>query len=391
MGVQTSSSTPHSIEEIQTLVRNSARIVPDGGLSKPALSDPHQQATRLDLRRLTGILEYLPGEYTFTAYAGTPLAEIEAVLAENGQYLPFDPPLVQQGATLGGTVAAGLSGSGRYRYGGVRDFLIGVRFVDGQGRLVRGGGKVVKNAAGFDLPKLMVGSLGRLGILVELTFKVFPRPQSYTTMQQQYATLADAINGMHRLAAARMDIHALDIVVDTAQAQPSYTLTVRLGGLEAVMHQRLAQMRTVLGGGEERSGSLEDEFWSSSREFGWVPADFALVKVATTPAQLPALEQHFVGARPGGAPRGRPDDPGRPRGDAPTMSVLRRYAVGGNLTWIAWPHALSELHDTLLTLDLSGVVLRGAVEHPLIGAPVDPLFIQRIKKALDPAGRFLPL
>jgi glycolate oxidase FAD binding subunit len=387
MGVQTSSSTIHSIEEIQTLVRHSARIVPCGGLSKPALSDPHQQATRLDLRRLTGILEYLPGEYTFTAYAGTPLAEIEAALAENGQYLPFDPPLVQQGATLGGAVAAGLSGSGRYRFGGVRDFLIGIRFVDGQGRLVRGGGKVVKNAAGFDLPKLMVGSLGRLGILVELTFKVFPRPQSYATMQQQYATLADAIDGLHQVAAARMDIHALDIVVDTAQAHPSYTLTVRLGGLETVMHQRLAQVRTVLGGGEERSGSLEAEFWLSSREFSWSPADFALVKVATTPAQLPVFEQHLVGA----SPRGRPDDRGRLGGDAPTLPAPRRYAVGGNLAWIAWPNALSELHDTLLTLNLPGIVLRGAIEHPLIGAPVDPLFTQRIKKALDPAGRFLPL
>ena len=114
-------------------------------------------------------------EFTFTALAGTPVREIAAALAERGQYLPFDPMLREAGATLGGTVAAGLSGPGRFRYGGLRDFILGVRFVDGEGRLLRLGGKVVKNAAGFDLPKFFVGSLGRFGVLAEMTFKVFPK------------------------------------------------------------------------------------------------------------------------------------------------------------------------------------------------------------------------
>ena len=109
------------------------------------------------------------------AAPATPVAEIERRLAAHGQYLPFEPPLAGCGATLGGTVASGLNGPGRYRYGGVRDFLLGGTFVDGEGRLVRGGGKVVKNAAGFYLHHLLLGSLGRLGIFVELTFKVFPR------------------------------------------------------------------------------------------------------------------------------------------------------------------------------------------------------------------------
>ena len=116
------------------------------------------------------------------------------MLAEHGQYLPFDPPLAAAGATLGGTVAAGLSGPGRYRYGGVRDFVLGVRFVDGMGNLVRGGGKVVKNAAGFDFPKLMVGSLGRLGVLAELSFKVFPQPPAFATLAVSY----HGILTMHR-------------------------------------------------------------------------------------------------------------------------------------------------------------------------------------------------
>src|SRR5690606_29722305 len=148
---------PTTVEEVQAAVQSASKVMPTGAGTKPALYGQASDAVRLDLRKLTGILEYEPGEYTFTARAGTPLAEIVAALTEHGQYLPFDPPFIDAGATLGGTIAAGLSGSGRFRFGGLRDFLIGVRMVDGRGTLVRGGGKVVKNAAGFDLPKLMIG------------------------------------------------------------------------------------------------------------------------------------------------------------------------------------------------------------------------------------------
>src|SRR6185503_15751320 len=134
------------------------RSLPRGGGTKDALSSAGGETTRLDLGGCAGIVEYAPSEFTVTALAGTPIAEMVAALGERGQYLPFDPILVEAGATLGGTIAAGVSGSGRARYGGIRDFILGVRFLDGGGTLVRGGGKVVKNAAGFDLPKLMVGS-----------------------------------------------------------------------------------------------------------------------------------------------------------------------------------------------------------------------------------------
>src|SRR5437660_3460343 len=132
---------------------------------------------------LSGIVEYEPSEFTFTALAGTRVTEIAEALRKRGQYLPFVRLLWVAGATLGGTVASGLSGPGRFRFGGLRDFILGVRFVDGTGRLLRMGGKVVKNAAGFDLPKFFVGSLGRFGVLAEITFKVFPQRLASRTLK----------------------------------------------------------------------------------------------------------------------------------------------------------------------------------------------------------------
>jgi glycolate oxidase FAD binding subunit len=351
-----------SIEAIQSAIQRHPRIFVRAGGSKPTLTQAIEGATALDLCDLTAILEYQPGEYTITAQAGAPLTVVQAALAENGQYLPFDPPLAQHGATLGGTIAAGLSGSGRYRYGGVRDFLIGIRFVDGQGRLVRGGGKVVKNAAGFDLPKLMVGSLGRLGVLAEVSFKVFPRPQSYATLQVTYPQIEAALAALHQVAAARLDIDALDVLVEAQD----YTLCIRLGGWEAILGQRLTQLRTLLGGGNEISGVAEAASWATASEFTWAPADWALVKVATTPAQISMLEQQLL-----------------------TTPALRRYAVGGHLTWLAWPGALTDLQTLLAGLQLGGLVIRGATANPRIGVQPGQAFARRIKQALDPMGKFL--
>src|SRR4051812_30769686 len=151
--------TPATPEELSEAVRSMPQVLTVGAGTKPRLSAVGA-VPKLSTQKLSGIVEYEPDEFTFTALAGTPVREIAASLAERGQYLPFDPMLLDSGATLGGTVAAGFSGPGRFRYGGLRDFILGVRFVDGMGRLLRLGGKVVKNAAGFDVPKFMVGSLG---------------------------------------------------------------------------------------------------------------------------------------------------------------------------------------------------------------------------------------
>jgi glycolate oxidase FAD binding subunit len=170
---------PSTIEELQEIVRQSPRVHVRGGGTKSALSS----GAGVSMEKLTGVIEYDPSEFTFTARGGTPVREVETLLSGSGQYLPFDPVWVDQGATLGGTIASGLSGSGRFRYGGVRDFILGLQFVTGDGESHAGGGRVVKNAAGFDFPKLMVGSRGSMGIITQVTFKVFPRPQRYATVR----------------------------------------------------------------------------------------------------------------------------------------------------------------------------------------------------------------
>jgi glycolate oxidase FAD binding subunit len=362
------------------MVRANAQLLPRGGGSKPALSIPPETVPALELSGLSGVLEYEPDEYTFTALAGTPVATVENLLAQHGQYLPFDPMLAQEGATLGGTVAAGVSGPGRQRYGGVRDFLIGVRFIDGQGQLVRGGGKVVKNAAGFDLPKLMVGSLGRLGVLVELTFKVFPGPAAYTTLKLTYPHLEIALTDIYRLTTSSLELHALDLepAEEGVGKRQTWTLWVRLGGLVEALPARVERMREFLlapKGGATATAVIEapaeGALWQEVKALAWVSEDWALVKVPLTPKRIPILEAQLA-----------------------EVEVRRRYGAGGNVAWLAWPAGenwAGKLDSLLTQLDLSGLVLLGPPGVTRLGVNPGAPLARRVKQALDPEGRFLDL
>lgn len=352
--------TIESVEQLQEVVRSTTRLAPRGGGSKSALSSVPDDATVLDLRGLSGMVEYEPGEFTFTARAGSPITEIAAQLAEHGQTLPWDPPLVEAGATLGGAIAAGLNGPGRQRYGGVRDFLIGARFVDGQGQLVRGGGKVVKNAAGFDLPKLMVGSLGRLGILTEVSFKVFPRSLAYCSVRAQVGGLSEISAALTRLACAPFDIEALDITAEDA------TVWLRIGGLPDVLAERAQRLISFLGRGDVVAPEEDARFWRSQREFAWLPAGWSLVKTPINLRSLTVLDAELA-----------------------ATNAIRRYSVGGNLAWIGWPAALNDLHALLVRLKLAGLVVLGSSSQPLIGIHSGQEMLRRVKSALDPQSRFL--
>ena len=346
-----------SDEDVQEILRAHGRLHVCGGGTKSALSRPNDGATVLTTSRLSGMIEYEPGEFTFTARAGTPVSEIARVLAEYGQYLPFDPPLAGRGATLGGTIAAGLSGSGRQRYGGVRDFLIGVRFVDGQGQLLRGGGKVVKNAAGFDLPKLLIGSLGRLGVIVEASFKVFPQPQEYGTIRCAHATIGAALEQVVRLNRSIFDLEALDIVVEDGRPY-SY---VRQGGLASTLRKRQRALCDWLGSGDILRGDEDAVFWQQASEFTWLPSDAALIKIPVTLSIIAMLDEYLA-----------------------SVHVARRYIAAGNLAWVSWPYDLAELDAQLTGRNLGGLVLLGAAKWPFLGTRTGASVASRVKTVLDP-------
>jgi glycolate oxidase FAD binding subunit len=302
-------------------------------------------------------VEYEPDEFTFTALAGTPVREIAAALAERGQYLPFDPMLCEAGATIGGTMASGLSGPGRFRYGGLRDFILGVRFVDGMGRLLRMGGKVVKNAAGFDLPKFFVGSLGRFGVLAEVTFKVFPRAFASLTLKLSLGD-TDSVTGVLTEAAnSRWEADALDVLPD------GHTILLRLAAPEAALD---AISREVL---SRWPGAVltEDEAtraWSDLREFRWSGVDRVLVKVPLTPDRVATLHQALTNL------------------DNARLHV----SAGGNVGFIS-SHDAPGLDAALRSLNLEGMTLRGS--SPLwLGARRRPQIVQAVKESLDPQHRF---
>ncbi len=356
---------PETVVEVQEAVRTFRRLMMRGGSSKPGLSTPgSDDITVVNMSGLRGVVDYEPNEFVFTALAGTPVAEVVAMLAEHGQYLPFDPPFAAAGATLGGAVASGLSGPGRYRYGGVRDFVIGVRFVDGLGQLVRGGGKVVKNAAGFDLPKLMVGSLGQLGALVELSFKVFPKPPAFATLRVDYPSLAAAIEAMAILVMKPLDIEAVDL-------EPSSTgagLWVRIGGREDQLEPRMQRLQGLLGSGEMLLGDTEQAYWQSIGEFQWIANGETLVKTPLTAVQIVAFERKLA-----------------------ELDVRRHYSVAGNVAWVALPKGdqVATLDEALKTLGLAGLAIRGAISGPLLGIRTSEPFYRRVKQTLDPDGRLI--
>jgi glycolate oxidase FAD binding subunit len=277
-------------------------------------------------------------------------------------------------------VAAGLGGPGRLRYGGVRDFVIGCSFVDGRGTLVRAGARVVKNAAGFDLPKLLVGSLGRLGVLAELTFKVFPRPQASATLEVALGSLEDAVLAAERLLTAPLELAALEM-----EPQPQGALlSVRVAGMEDHLAPRLARLEKLAGSGAILLGEADAARWRSSAECEWAAGSGLLVRVAGTLARVAELERETAGIAP-----------------------MRRYGCGGAAAWLAapaedGPQLAAELDAVLRRLGLRGLVVRAPAEwraewpagrpagRPLLGVCPDEPFRRRVASALDPDGRFAP-
>lgn len=358
-------ATPTKEKEVAELVYESSICLPIGGQTKPALSRPGDLVNNrlgarcISMLGITGVTQYQPSEFTFTAWAGTPIAEINSMLAENRQYLPFDPLLVRCGSTLGGTLAAGLSGPGRFRFGGVRDFVLGVRLVTGSGRIVEGGGKVVKNAAGFDLPKLLVGSLGRLGIMTELTFKVFPKPPAEITLSIDVDNHQQAIGIIRHSASQRWELDAIEYSL------PDRRVYLRLRGPETAISQLASDIATR---------------WSTTRMDApdatavWQRiGEFRFLKDCTCHVRVPITTRAFLDLA----------------NIEEAINHTMHLSVAGGLLWIGLAEqSLSILNEQLLRCDLSGLIIRGENESIWVGKPLDSDPTQRIKQVIDPGQRF---
>jgi len=231
----------------------------------------------LDVTGHRGVVEHEPTELVITARAGTPLAEVESVLAAKGQMLAFEPPHFGDSATLGGAIACGFSGPRRPYAGSARDFVLGTRIINGKGELLKFGGKVMKNVAGYDVARLMTGSLGTLGVILDVSLKVLPRPASELTLAFDM-NAADALVAMNAWAGQPLPL--------SAAAHGGETFTVRLSGAETAV--RAAHKK--LGGEIVKNGEL---FWDEIREHrrvffrGAEPLWRLSLPPATAPLDLP--------------------------------------------------------------------------------------------------------
>lgn len=262
------------VERIRSAHAANTPLVIQGGGSKSFYGNPDEGEV-LSTRALAGVVDYQPKELVLTARAGTPLAEIEALLAEQNQMLAFEPPHFGDAATLGGSIAAGLSGPRRPYAGAARDFVLGVRLIDGTGQPLRFGGQVIKNVAGYDVSRLMVGALGTLGLITEVSLKVLPQPALETTLQFELDEAA-AIGRMNQWAGQPLPL--------SASSWHAGLLTLRLSGAASAV--RAAQARL---GGEP----LQDAgaFWQRLRDqatpfFDKRPLWRLAVKSTTPPLKL---------------------------------------------------------------------------------------------------------
>ncbi|MCJ0765474.1 glycolate oxidase subunit GlcE [Variovorax terrae] len=230
-----------------------------GGGSKDFYGEP-PVGELLDTRPLAGITSYEPSELVVTVRAGTPLAELEAVLAERGQCLPFEPPhfgsAAGSTATVGGMVATGLSGPARASVGAVRDYVLGMTLLNGRGELLTFGGQVMKNVAGYDVSRLMVGALGTLGLIAEVSLKVLARAPAEATLKFEMDQ-AEALAQLNRWGGQPLPLNASCWVEDMGVG----TLYLRLRGAVAAVE---AACRTL--GGERQDNALVAPDWALCRE-----------------------------------------------------------------------------------------------------------------------------
>jgi glycolate oxidase FAD binding subunit len=342
-------------ERIRAAIADRAALRIRGGGTKDFYGEP-AHGDVLDTRAYGGIVDYDPSELVMTARAGTPLAEIERAMGEAGQMLAFEPPHFGSGATLGGAIAAGLSGPRRPYAGAVRDLVLGVRVLDGRGEDLTFGGRVMKNVAGFDVARLMVGALGTLGVIAEVSLKCLPLPKVEAT--RSYDLSADeAIRRANEWGAQPLPL--------SATCHANGRLHVRFSGAAPAIDAAVAKL-----GGEPVADG--EAFWRSIREHA---------------------HPFFADARASGAAIWRLSVKSTaPYADLGGAQLIEwggalRWLVAGPGTDAAKLRSWSEGHGGHATLFAAADKSAG-VFHPLPPATLD--IHRRLKATFDPHGILNP-
>ncbi|OEZ62658.1 glycolate oxidase subunit GlcE [Duganella sp. HH105] len=314
------------------------------------------QGEVFDTSAYAGIVAYEPTELVITARCGTPLAEIEALLAQHHQMLAFEPPRHGAASTIGGVVASALSGPRRASAGAVRDFVLGAVLMDGHGEALRFGGQVMKNVAGYDVSRLLAGSLGTLGLILEVSLKVLPVPVCEASLRFEMSEI-DALRHLNEWAGQPLPI--------SASCWHQGVLSLRLSGAEAAV---VAAQRK-LGGALLADAAA---FWTSLRDqtHGYFDGG-SLWRLSVPPAASAIILRGEQLIEWGGAQRWLKAD-AADAADAEQAAAIRRTvaAAGGHATLFRGPDK------------------EVGVFHPL--APAVALINQRLKQAFDPAGIFNP-
>ncbi len=390
--------SPGSAQEVAAILKLSS----ERGWLTVAAGAFHEQATgftpeRVDVvlstERLKGIEHYDPADLTVGVGAGTKLADVFAAVGEHRQLFPLDPPQAAQ-RTIGGAMAAASSGPLKHGYGGLREFCIGVKFVTGDGKIGRGGGRVVKNVAGYDLMKLMIGSRGTLGVIVGASFKIFPRPRQTRTFVCDFLLSGGAIQFRDRLMKSPLPFMAADLLSPRASEYASgmqsqnWRLLLRAAGSDAVLARYRNELGHYIVGDFE--GADEEKLWGAVADFSEAVrrrhANAMLLDLSVPPeslgtvisaAERAGIENNFLPALLGRCMTGS------------LVLAFIPLAVDPPAA-MQYANAASSFRAGL-TRDSSAVVVRCPLEakrHFNVwgDTPTDLALMRTIKQTLDPAG-----
>jgi glycolate oxidase FAD binding subunit len=386
-------TTPATEPEIAAFVADAARarepVLVRGNATKAGMLRPVQAARTLSTSALTGITLYAPKELIVSARAGTPLPEIEAALAEQGQYLIAEPPdltglLGTVGPqTLGGVVAANLSGPRRVAWGAMRDHVMGIRAVNGRGDVIRSGGRVLKNVTGLDLCKLLTGSHGTLGVITEVTLKVLPAPPATGTL---VLPGLDAERGVAALSAALGSPFGVsgaawlppDAAARVLGLGPAAQALIRIEDFEPSVAYRIGRLREqfAVAGAQVLDTDASRAVWKAVRDAGPLVPGEAIWRVSVRPSAAPSVlaalaDRGMNGYLDWGGGLIWLSGPADPASHAAVQAAAS--AAGGTWTLLRAPDSLRFAVDVV----------------PPEAAPLAKI-TRAVKAAMDPEGIFNP-